>query len=146
MPFHACAASVPSVLVDTDIGPDCDDAGALAVLHALADRGGVEILGVMYALSNPYGAPCVDAINTYYGRADIPVGTLKDDDLLKNTTAFNQFIAEVCELSISCNPRRPTRSGYQSCSIGSFATESAVTHDRTCATPPSELAQPHPER
>ncbi len=35
------------VILDTDIGSDCDDAGALAVLHALADRGEVEILACM---------------------------------------------------------------------------------------------------
>lgn len=28
-----------NVIFDTDIGSDCDDAGALAILHKLADKG-----------------------------------------------------------------------------------------------------------
>jgi len=32
------------VIFDTDMDTDCDDAGALAILHALADNGEVEIL------------------------------------------------------------------------------------------------------
>ena len=34
------------VIFDTDPGGDVDDAGALAVLHALADRGEVKILAI----------------------------------------------------------------------------------------------------
>lgn len=65
------------VILDTDMGPDSDDAGALAMLHALADRGEAEVLGVMCSTTSPWCAPAVDAINTYYGRGDLPVGTLK---------------------------------------------------------------------
>jgi inosine-uridine nucleoside N-ribohydrolase len=65
-----------SVILDTDIGPDCDDAGALAVLHALAVRGEAEILAVTHCTSNPFGAGCIDAINRFCGRGNIPVGTL----------------------------------------------------------------------
>ena len=52
------------VLLDTDLGPDADDAGALAVLHALADRGEAEILGVACGTTSPWCAPAADAINT----------------------------------------------------------------------------------
>ena len=38
----------PLILLDTDIGCDCDDAGAMAVLHALADMGETEILAVTH--------------------------------------------------------------------------------------------------
>lgn len=65
------------IIFDSDMGPDADDAGALALLHALADRGEAEILGTMCSTTNPWCAPCIDAINTYYGRAHLPVGTLK---------------------------------------------------------------------
>ena len=54
------------------MGPDCDDAGALSVLHALADNNEAEILGIMCCTSGQWGAPCIDAINTYYGRGHIP--------------------------------------------------------------------------
>lgn len=68
------------VIFDTDMANDCDDAGALAVLHALADLGEVEILAVVTNRRDPSNASAaaVDAINTWYGRGGIPVGTDKD--------------------------------------------------------------------
>src|SRR5687767_11741616 len=53
------------VILDTDIGPDVDDAGAVAVLHALADRGEARILAMFCCTSSDWGAPCLDALNTY---------------------------------------------------------------------------------
>jgi inosine-uridine nucleoside N-ribohydrolase len=40
------------IILDTDIGPDCDDAGAIAVLHTLATQGAAEILGIAHCTSN----------------------------------------------------------------------------------------------
>ncbi len=64
------------IIYDTDIDLDVDDVGALAVLHALADKGEAEILGVIVNAPTPYGATTVSAINRYYGRPDIPVGDM----------------------------------------------------------------------
>ena len=68
------------VIFDTDMAGDCDDAGALAVLHALADAGEAEILAVVTNRKCPAGVSggASDAINTFYGRPDIPIGTDKD--------------------------------------------------------------------
>ena len=63
-----------SIFLDTDLGIDIDDAGALAVLHTLADRGEANILATVSNVSDPYAPAALDAINTYYGRPDIPVG------------------------------------------------------------------------
>ncbi|HEV8248295.1 MAG TPA: hypothetical protein VGP93_21110, partial [Polyangiaceae bacterium] len=41
------AGAGPAIIFDTDMGPDIDDAGALAVLHALADNGEAKLLAVM---------------------------------------------------------------------------------------------------
>ena len=73
---HLSRAQSPvKVIFDTDMGSDCDDVGALAYLHALADLGKVEILGCIYSSGKvPYGAGIIQAINGYYGRGDIPVG------------------------------------------------------------------------
>ena len=65
------------VIFDTDMATDVDDAGALAVLHALADNGEVEILGVLHNTGYPYSVGCIDVINTFYGRPDIPIGAYK---------------------------------------------------------------------
>ena len=65
------------VILDTDFASDVDDAGALAVLHALADAGEVEILAVM--VSDGGDSPshrAIDAINTYYARPDVPIGVV----------------------------------------------------------------------
>lgn len=65
------------IILDVDMDSDCDDAGAMAVLHALADRGEVEPLAIMVSGVNPWAGPCVDAINTWYGRPDLPIGTAR---------------------------------------------------------------------
>ncbi|QJW98932.1 Ig-like domain-containing protein [Frigoriglobus tundricola] len=81
------------VILDTDIGPDCDDVGAVCVLHALADRGEAHILGMMCCTSCEWGAPCLDALNAYFGRTDIPVGTLKERGFLADA-GYNRVLAE----------------------------------------------------
>jgi inosine-uridine nucleoside N-ribohydrolase len=72
----ATAQSVP-VVFDTDMGNDVDDALALAVLHALESRGECRLIAVTITKDNPWSAPYVDLVNTFYGRAHIPVGMVK---------------------------------------------------------------------
>jgi hypothetical protein len=73
----AAAAPVVSLILDTDIEEDVDDAGTVGMLHALADRGEVRLLGMMVDTSGQHGASALDAINTWYNRPDVPIGTLK---------------------------------------------------------------------
>ncbi|QDV41232.1 Inosine-uridine preferring nucleoside hydrolase [Stieleria neptunia] len=74
------AADPVPIIFDTDMAGDCDDAGALAVLNALADRGEAQILAVVTNRKCAAGVSggASDAINTFYGRPDIPIGTDKD--------------------------------------------------------------------
>jgi hypothetical protein len=65
------------IIFDTDIGTDVDDAGTLAILHVLADRGEAKILATISSNQNRWAAPAIDVINTYYGRGDIPIGSSK---------------------------------------------------------------------
>jgi len=84
------------LIFDTDIAEDCDDVGAMAVLHALADKGELDILGMMVSMPVDYGAPALDAINTYFKRPDIPIGTLKNSqDAIgaKNLDVYNKALA-----------------------------------------------------
>jgi inosine-uridine nucleoside N-ribohydrolase len=86
------------VILDTDIGPDVDDAGCVATLHALANNGEAKILGIMCNTTTEWGAPCLDAFNTYYGRPNTPIGTLKGkgssgDSPEWNGYAYNKYIA-----------------------------------------------------
>ena len=66
------------VVFDTDITGDVDDVLALAMLHTLADRGECSIEAVTVSKINPLAAPFVDAVNTFYGRPDIPIGVTRN--------------------------------------------------------------------
>ncbi|QEG00569.1 Inosine-uridine preferring nucleoside hydrolase [Stieleria maiorica] len=67
-----------TVIFDTDISGDVDDVLALAMLHTLADRGECTVAAVTVSKINPLTAPFVDAVNTFYGRGDLPVGVTRD--------------------------------------------------------------------
>jgi len=66
------------VILDTDICGDCDDVLALAMLHAFESRGECRLLAVTVSANHDLAAPFVDAVNTFYGRGDIPVGVVGD--------------------------------------------------------------------
>ena len=71
------AAEPVKILFDADMTTDCDDAGAMAVLHTLADRGECEILATVTSVTDPNALATVDAINRYRGRPDLPLGWVK---------------------------------------------------------------------
>ena len=64
------------IIFDTDMHTDCDDVGALAILHAFADEGRADVVATVHTAPAPMGAACLDAINTYYGRGRTPVGRM----------------------------------------------------------------------
>lgn len=78
-PAEKPAAPAPVKLIfDTDMGNDVDDALALGVIHALQSRGECELLAVTVTKDETLCAPYIDAVNTFYGRPDIPIGVVKD--------------------------------------------------------------------
>jgi hypothetical protein len=88
------SVAVANILLDTDIGPDCDDAGTVAIMHALADLGEARILGAGVTVSNPWSAPTLDAINTWYKRPDLPIGTLKESGFLESGSPYTENVAK----------------------------------------------------
>jgi inosine-uridine nucleoside N-ribohydrolase len=70
---NVCFAARP-VIFDTDMGNDIDDALALAMLHALSDRGECELIGVTLTNAHPAAVPYIRMVNRFYGRGDLPVG------------------------------------------------------------------------
>ena len=66
------------VIFDTDISGDVDDVLALAMLHTLADRRECDLLAVTISKINPLTGPFTDAVNTFYGRPDIPIGVTRN--------------------------------------------------------------------
>ena len=78
----SCASKgekIVNLIFDTDLGPDYDDVGAMAVMHVLADSGQVNILATMSSNKNELVAPCIEVINTYFNRPDIPIGAPKSE-------------------------------------------------------------------
>ena len=65
------------IIFDTDLGPDYDDVGALAFLHAMADSGKAEILATVSSNKHELVAPSIEVINNYFGRAELTIGAPK---------------------------------------------------------------------
>ncbi|WP_221390074.1 nucleoside hydrolase [Dyadobacter sp. NIV53] len=68
-----------SIILDTDIGPDYDDVGAMAVLHALSDRKEAIPLAVISSNKNELVVPTIEVLNTYFGRPELPTGAPKGE-------------------------------------------------------------------
>jgi pyrimidine-specific ribonucleoside hydrolase len=67
------------IIFDTDLGPDYDDVGALAFLHAMADSGKTEILATVTSNKHELVAPSIEVINTYFGRGNLVIGAPKTE-------------------------------------------------------------------
>lgn len=65
------------VIFDTDLGPDYDDVGALAFLHAMTDSGKAEILATLSSNKHELVAPSIEVINNYFNRPELEIGAPK---------------------------------------------------------------------
>lgn len=77
-PVPAMSQAPVNLIFDTDMGNDVDDALALAMLHAFQSRHEVNLLAVTITKDNKWAAPYVDLVNTFYGRTEIPIGTVRN--------------------------------------------------------------------
>jgi len=87
------AAPLP-VIFDTDMDSDVDDVAALCKLHAMMDQGEVNLLAVMISGHNEWSAPCVDAIDTFYGRPDLPIALVSGKRGIRQDSAYAREVAE----------------------------------------------------
>jgi len=85
MGAQAFAAEPVRLILDTDMGNDCDDALALAMIHALQNRNEVRLLAVTITKDNHDAAPFVDLVDTFYGRPDIPIGVVRNGKTTNDT-------------------------------------------------------------
>jgi len=88
------AAAPVKIFFDTDMETDCDDAGALAVLHALADKGECEILATVVSVRDHNSVATVDAINTYYRRPRLPLGMVQGPGVLAKSSYAGRIARE----------------------------------------------------
>lgn len=68
-----------NVIFDSDMGPDYDDAGAIAMLHSFADEGKVNILATIASNRYENVAAVFSVFNTYFNRSNIPIAIPKGD-------------------------------------------------------------------
>src|SRR5687768_17904115 len=66
-----------SIIFDSDMGPDYDDVGAIAVLHAFADSGYAKILATVASTKYEGVAAVFNVFNTYFNRPGILIGVPK---------------------------------------------------------------------
>src|SRR5579863_8684162 len=81
------------LIFDTDICGDCDDVLALGMIHALQSRGHCRLLAVTISVDHELAAPFVDAVNTFYGRGDIPIGVVGKGGVVEQS-AFLSLVEE----------------------------------------------------
>jgi inosine-uridine nucleoside N-ribohydrolase len=88
------AAEPVRLVLDTDLGNDVDDAMALAVVHALENRNECKLLAITTTKDNPYVAPMIDLLNTFYGRPEIPIAVVKNG-MTKDDGKYNRQVLEL---------------------------------------------------
>lgn len=82
------------MIIDTDMGFDVDDVGAVCVAQALQDNGETEILLVVHDTGFRLGAGAISSINHYYGRDDIWLGAYKGE-FGKNYGSQNKYAEDI---------------------------------------------------
>ena len=94
--FESLRKKPRRVILDTDIGPDCDDMGALAVLFSYARELGFEVAGICNCTSSSWGTATLDAICSYCGFPDTTLGAFSRPDFItgEKYEAYNRYIAE----------------------------------------------------
>ncbi len=96
--MNACRFLPPSrpaeIILDTDIATDCDDAGAIAVLHSLASSGEARIRAIVVNNKDAASVGAVAALNSFFGRPDIPLGAYPRADIGAAAGAFVPALAD----------------------------------------------------
>ncbi len=70
------------IVFDSDMGPDYDDVGAIALLHAFADSGYAKILATVASTKYDGVAAVLNVFNTYFNHEKIPIGVPKGKALI----------------------------------------------------------------
>lgn len=71
------------IIFDSDMGPDYDDVGAIALLHAFADSGKIKILATIASTRYEGVAAVFNVFNTYFKRPAIPIGVPKSKGIMQ---------------------------------------------------------------
>jgi len=94
-------ATAQKLIVDTDMGFDVDDVGAVCLANALHDAGKVELLAVVHDTGCNLGIGGVSAINNFYGHNDVVLGAWKGkfgsdcNQHYEGTSGQNQYLSKI---------------------------------------------------
>ena len=82
-----------SIIFDTDMGVDCDDAIALGVLINEEKKKKCKVLAITASTTRAGAVATIKTIRNYYGMPKIPLGVLKGEPL--RCDAMNNYSAAV---------------------------------------------------
>ena len=107
--------NMKKIVFDTDIGGDCDDAGALAIIHRAEQRGLAKLLALTVSTRDPWAPACADAINKYYGH-EVPIGLCRrapagDPTMAEFLERYGKHIAETFPCKYAPKPVECTMCG-----------------------------------
>jgi len=88
-----------SVILDTDMGNDIDDALALDMLYKFMDMGSIKLLGIMINKDYRFSPEFIDIMATWYGYPNIPIASLKKGDSLR--IDGNNYTKTISELKLN---------------------------------------------
>jgi hypothetical protein len=86
-------ATGPRVIIDTDLSRWWDDATAIGLANVLQQQGAVNVLGVISDVRNPVAVAAIDAIDTAYGHAHIPLGAVVHSDADSAEHGYSDVLA-----------------------------------------------------
>ena len=88
-------AKPQSIIFETDMGNDIDDAMALDLLFKNMDQGNINLLGVSVHKNNPHSAEYIDIMRHWYGYKKLPIGVntacVTDMDCVDYCTVVSQL-------------------------------------------------------
>lgn len=90
---YSSAPPRPQIIFDTDFGGDADDLGALAMLHHYTDAGKIDLLAIASWSHETYVAEALAAVNTFYGRPELPVG-IRDVAAWRTDWNYTKILAD----------------------------------------------------
>jgi len=110
--FQEAVESPVTILLDTDMKTDVDDAGALYMLMNMADRNECNIAAVLVNNKGDYSAGAVEAMIYHHGSQGIPVGAYKGDRVGRNNDDMGQHYVQIAKNTEEYGHSRVTRDEF----------------------------------
>lgn len=86
------------IILDTDIGPDCDDCGALAILDRACADGKIDLLGVTHCTSDLLSVDVIAAINDWFV-VSAPIGQTDRKEFFADATKYTKPVSDTYRAS-----------------------------------------------